>query len=634
MTSSRLVRLASLVALLWMGGPARADAQLGSLISPGRLSRPHAALEGLGNCQKCHEQGKQVVADRCLSCHKPIADRIARKVGVHKSAANDCVSCHVEHAGVDGELRPFDQKNLDHARMTGFVLDGRHAGAIVTCASCHKGRSFLTANASCASCHADVHKGSLGKNCASCHSAKASFKALGGQFDHTKAAFQLVGAHRAVACTSCHVAGTFKGVKFASCTDCHKDPHRQNFGATCTSCHSNDTWRTKKVDHTKTTFQLVGRHTTTECVACHKQPAMRVKPRADTCAACHVDVHRGSFKQDCKSCHSETGFGKTPFDHTKTRFALTGKHVEVACASCHTSTANGGRSAVVARAAARPPAGARPTAANAVDFRGLRTECVSCHRDVHGAELGSACESCHSTSAFKIANYVHPRFPDFFGGSHARVACDKCHRQQPPARPVRTVTVALTKTGFKGVSTECASCHEDVHLGQEGVRCESCHTVQAPKFAQTSFTHKNALFQLTGRHETAPCSACHRPETATFPARSGTAVRYKGLGATCVTCHADVHLGQVAASCESCHATSSFKLLRYKHRSLQLVASGFFSGRHAGAGCQACHRTTTTDFPGGRGTAIQFKVDARCVTCHTDVHRGSLGSSCIDCHRI
>ena len=53
---------------------------------------------------------------------------------------------------------------------------------------------------------------------------------------------------------------------------------------------------------------------------------MKVKPKADTCASCHVDVHRGTFKQDCKACHSESGFSKAPFDHSSTRFELTGKH--------------------------------------------------------------------------------------------------------------------------------------------------------------------------------------------------------------------------------------------------------------------------------------------------------------------
>src|SRR6185295_19278971 len=223
--------------------------------------------------------------------------------------------------------------------------------------------------------HADVHKGALGGACANCHSTQAAFKDLGGTFDHSKTAFQLAGAPRAVACTGCHVGKTFKVAAFASCADCHRDPHRQTFGATCTTCHTSDSWRTKKVDHARTTFPLVGRHTAVNCAACHRQPPLRVKPAAATCASCHADVHRGAFRQDCKACHSESGFRKAPFDHMQTRFALTGKHAAAACASCHKTVA----------------------------FSGLRTTCVSCHADVHQSALGTSCETCHTSSSFRVS---------------------------------------------------------------------------------------------------------------------------------------------------------------------------------------------------------------------------------------
>ena len=60
--------------------------QLGKLLSPGPLARAHGALEGGANCQRCHEAGRRVAAARCLTCHKPIADRIARRTGVHRAA--------------------------------------------------------------------------------------------------------------------------------------------------------------------------------------------------------------------------------------------------------------------------------------------------------------------------------------------------------------------------------------------------------------------------------------------------------------------------------------------------------------------------------------------------------------------
>ena len=133
--------LAAAAAALFAAVPA--SAQIGQLLSPGPLSRAHASLEGADKCQKCHEPGRKVTPALCLSCHKPVAERIQAKRGVHRDVTGDCASCHVEHAGVDAELRPFDPASFDHAVETGFPLDGRHAAVAKNCARCHKTRSFL-----------------------------------------------------------------------------------------------------------------------------------------------------------------------------------------------------------------------------------------------------------------------------------------------------------------------------------------------------------------------------------------------------------------------------------------------------------------------------------------------------------
>jgi hypothetical protein len=635
--AGRTCVIVSLVCAAWLLGAGRAEAQLGNLISPGRLAQPHSQLEGLGNCQKCHEQGNKVTAQKCLSCHKPVADRIARQTGVHRDVKGDCVKCHAEHAGADGELRPFDTRQFDHARVTGFALDGKHARVAGDCVACHKSRSFVTLSAICASCHTDVHKGALGRNCTSCHSTQAAFKELGGRFDHSKSAFPLAGAHRNVSCASCHVNKVFKGLKFSTCTDCHRSPHQQELAATCTACHASDTWRTRKFDHARTAFPLVGRHINVECASCHKQGALKAKPKADTCASCHVDVHKGTFRQDCKACHSESGFEKAPFDHSGTTFALTGKHTALACMACHknVTTARGAagvpapRASVGARAAGR----AVSSAATVADFRGLKTACISCHRDVHNGELGATCESCHSSADFHVAKYVHRNVPEFFTGQHAPVACSQCHVPGSPTRPIRSSEPAL-KVTFKTAVTRCASCHEDVHLGQEGGACDTCHSISHAKFAAAGFSHAKTTFNLTGKHKTVPCVQCHKRETGTFPAKAGTAVRYKGVSTECRACHEDVHQGQVAVACDTCHATESFKLSHYQHANKPLTATGFFAGRHARIACEGCHRKTTASATVSRVPALQFKTDARCVACHVDKHRGALGPNCRDCHRL
>lgn len=612
----RHVGIALLAVLAWAALVGRAEAQLGALLSPGPLAKAHSALEGISNCQKCHAQGRRVTAEKCLACHSPVADRIARKVGVHKNVTVQCVSCHSDHGGVDGELRPFDQKAFDHAAVASFPLTGKHATAGEKCAACHKERSFLTLRSSCVSCHADIHKGRLGQSCASCHSTQTAFKELSGEFNHAAAGFQLVGAHKKVACAGCHVNNMFRGIKSAACIDCHRDPHVQKLGAACASCHSFDVWRTRRVDHAKTAFPLVARHATVECAACHKQPALKVKVRAETCGACHADIHRGTFRQDCKACHSESGWGKAPFDHAQTRFLLAGKHQSLVCEKCHTTISLSSRVA----------------ASRVADYRGLMTTCVSCHRDVHQSELGLACESCHSSTTFRLPTFAHQRFPEFFAGEHASVACDRCHAPAPLTGPLRTGAEGL-KVKFTSTKTACVSCHRDVHLGQEGAVCETCHTVHTPKFALPDFAHNTkTTYVLTGRHQSVTCTACHKVESGAFPSATGTATRWKGVAKECRSCHKDVHLGQLAAACESCHVTSTFKIPIYSHRQAKATA-GFFVGSHTRAACAACHQASTRKFPAGVGTAVQFRVDAGCVACHRDIHRGSLGSDCGRCHR-
>lgn len=618
--------------------------QLGALVSPGRLSQPHATLEGIRNCTTCHEAGARVTPGKCLACHQPIAERIRARRGVHRAVgAGECVTCHAEHQGAEGELRPFDLSQFDHARDAGYPLDGRHAPLAANCAACHKTRSFLAARTTCGSCHQDTHKGTLGAKCESCHTTRVAFSDGRQAFDHSKAAFPLAGAHERVACESCHKNQQYKGVAFAACTACHTDPHTPKATAACTSCHSPASWRSRRFDHQTTRFPLAGRHQAVACAECHVRPALQVTPRFDTCAACHADPHRGAFTQDCKSCHSEQSFTTATFDHRITAFPLTGKHEPATCVACHEN---------LARAAQRT---GRPTRPAVVDFGGLRSACSSCHDDVHAADLGTACETCHSTERFAVTTYAHRRADAFFAGGHAPATCEACHLPSAPvpmaallatrvARPRITepaVTLPgatpvhgpLAATKLSAATRTCNSCHADPHLGQVGTACERCHAVDTAKFAVTvGFDHARATFALGGKHATVACAQCHRPETAVFPAGSGTATRLTGVATTCAACHADVHRGQLGTRCESCHTDQTFALTAYTHKNPTQRA--FFTGAHARAACANCHTAASGALPAGAGTAVRYAIATECTTCHRDVHNGALGPKCADCHRF
>jgi hypothetical protein len=269
--------------------------------------------------------------------------------------------------------------------------------------------------------------------------------------------------------------------------------------------------------------------------------------------------------------------------------------------------------------------------------------------------------------------YVHKANAAFFDGSHIALACEKCHGpegpklvydrtraangslprltavssrgtprmvdadQSPVPRPRggtragQAVEPAVARWRFKTVTTACASCHQDPHLGQVGAACERCHAVAGARFALVGFSHQ-AAYPLTGRHERLECIKCHKAETAQFPAARGTAVRLTGIEKTCQTCHADVHQGQVGSTCETCHDTATFRIESYTHKNRALT--DFFVGQHLEARCQQCHPPVAVRGTSGVSQVVQYRVDARCTTCHTDVHRGQLGDRCLDCHRL
>jgi hypothetical protein len=590
----------------WLATPGVAFAQLGSLLSPGQLHATHADLEGLTNCLQCHSQGLQVAADKCLSCHTPVAERIARRTGVHRAVTDDCVTCHVEHAGADADIRHFDQEQFDHARDGGWALDGLHAPLVDACADCHQTRSFLTADTSCVSCHMDPHEDSLGPECTSCHGVNVAFAAATTDFDHGRTAFPLAGAHQTVTCADCHPAKQYTDVDFASCASCHQDPHASSLGPLCSSCHTETSWRTETIDHDRTAFPLRDSHVSIECISCHVESATAVTLRSDSCNACHTDPHQGEFAEDCNACHTEASFATGTFDHATTRFSLTEGHAGLECMACHTTA---------------PP--------STVDFRGLEMSCDTCHVDVHRGELDTSCETCHSTSLWDVTTFTHADPRSFFEGRHAALSCVECHTET--LQPTRTSDRApVLRVGFTTTATACVSCHADVHLGQLQTNCQRCHSVETPEFAVTAFAHDDTAFPLTDKHAPLECASCHAVETGAFPAGHGSARRYTGVGTTCASCHEDPHEGQLDPACETCHSAEAFALPDYLHKRAGDLRT-FFTGRHASATCTACHAALPGSRP-GVPSAQNYDVDITCTVCHTDVHRGALGDTCETCH--
>ncbi|HLF56966.1 MAG TPA: hypothetical protein VI942_09000, partial [Thermoanaerobaculia bacterium] len=79
------------------------------------------------------------------------------------------------------------------------------------------------------------------------------------------------------------------------------------------------------------------------CDRCHpaaNDGMRRFAGRPLDCAGCHRDAHAGQLAlagaTDCARCHDVERIRPAPgFDHARSRFPLDGRHVGVACASCH-----------------------------------------------------------------------------------------------------------------------------------------------------------------------------------------------------------------------------------------------------------------------------------------------------------
>ena len=115
------------------------------------------------------------------------------------------------------------------------------------------------------------------------------------------------GEHDLPARPSRRTYAKYKPLPFAACTDCHKDPHQNRFGALCVTCHVVEDWKIMKVGqgdkiafHEKTRYPLRGAHLQVGCEACHGpfegQAKAEYKDLAfEACTDCHLDAHLGQL---------------------------------------------------------------------------------------------------------------------------------------------------------------------------------------------------------------------------------------------------------------------------------------------------------------------------------------------------
>ncbi len=580
-TMLRMLALASLLFVYPM------QAQANKLLMPGDVIKGHAKEEE--TCEKCHKKfDKGAQSGLCMDCHKDVGKDVREKRGYHGrlDAGKECKECHTDHKGRNAKIAEFNHGKFDHL-LTDYPLKGAHQNEKVKCADCHRAaKKYSEAPVICNECHKkdDKHKGNFGAKCESCHVEKSWKEIL---FDHDKKTkYPLLGKHKEAKCASCHKGDLFKDKLKSTCISCHRKDddkaHKGNFGAKCESCHVEKSWKEILFDHDKKTkYPLLGKHKDAKCVSCHKGDLYKDKLKS-TCISCHKKdddkAHKGNFGAKCESCHLEKDWKEILFDHDKkTKYPLLGKHKDAKCVSCHKGDLYKDK---------------------------LQVTCVSCHKKeddkAHKGNFGVKCESCHIEKDWKDIPFDHDKQTKYLLlGKHKTAKCVSCHKGD------------LYKDKLP---SSCILCHEkdDKHKGQEGKKCESCHSEQS--WTRTTFNHgKMSAFPLLGRHMLVDCKKCH------------AAVTFKDAKSDCWSCHEkdDVHKRKLGTECQTCHNTRNWKAWDFDHNKTNFKLDG--AHKKVAGNCLACHQKPMTK---------KVLLTSTCGSCHDrdDVHSGNFGDRCERCH--
>jgi hypothetical protein len=393
----------------------------------------------------------------------------------HAEIAGNCKDCH---AAPWESATMADRCEACHAEI---------ASEIQNVASMHGKLIHDNPSLSCRNCHTEHH------------GANAQLTIIDGAlFPHETVGFSLAGHKRTSAglsftCDDCH-HGDITTFASDSCQTCHSQidlaftqAHLLAFGTNCLACHDGVDRYGDDFNHNRYNFKLTGKHTAVVCTECHANAPRNIadlQSLPQDCKSCHQknEPHQGKFGTDCAACHSTDAWKPAKFDHNLADFKLVDSHVNVKCEQCHINNV----------------------------FKGTPTDCYSCHKkdDHHNGQFGTDCSACHQPTKWDDATFDHNKSKFPLTGAHANVACQKCH----------------TTGVFKGLSTDCASCHGDPgwHQGAFGLNCAACHNTNT--WSNGKFSGKHPSFGEEGgiHHGGATCKTCHTVNV---------------FAATCTACH-------------------------------------------------------------------------------------------------
>lgn len=234
----------------------------------------------------------------------------------------------------------------------------------------------------------------------------------------------------------------------------------------------------------------------------------------------------------------------------------------------------------------------------------------------HGDGLEINCVKCHNPSGWDInyqtIQFDHDKTDYPLEGSHAQTDCTLCHS-----------TLVFDQVP----STECVSCHTDIHSQSVGNDCVRCHTSETWLVDNIPELHEENGFPLIGVHSNLSCVECHTDETT---------VRFDRIGNECISCHQDDYTSTqnpnhqtagFSTDCIECHnplgfgwdsenINHDFFPLTLGH-DIQDCAACHTTGNFTDASpeCVSCHQEEYAGTQDPNHTAIGFSTD--CVSCHT-----------------
>ena len=573
------------------------------------LNGAHAMIAN--DCAACHNGDYNNTPNTCFECHEQDYSNTVDPNHTVLQFSTDCQSCHTENEWVPA--------TFDHDGQYFPIYSGAHEGEWSDCIDCHTNLSNY-AEVSCTACHLNPqtdndHVGVNGYSynspaCLACHPTGSA----NDNFDHNQTGFPLTGAHITTDCISCHANG-FPGTP-TECSACHipefnqtSNPNHVSLGlpSNCESCHTTEPgWSPASFDIHNDFYVLNGAHSVIsyDCATCHNGDYNNTP---NTCSGCHTldfnqttnpDHQASQFPIDCESCHTETAWVPSTFDHNN-YYPLTGAHDVISddCVICH----NG-------------------------NYSNTPNTCAGCHiQDYEQSvnpnhtvlNLPTDCENCHTTAPdWMPANFdIHD---DFYvlNGAHALISndCAACHNGD-----------------YNNTPNTCYGCHEQDYSNttnpnhtvlQFSTDCQTCHTEN--EWIPSTFDHDMQYFPIySGTHdgEWSECIDCHTNPT-----------NYSEF--SCTTCHTnpetdDAHNGVNGytynnPACLACHPTGS-AMDNFDHN-----LTGFpLTGAHLNADCISCH---VNGFPG---------TPTECSACHTpDFNQTSnpnhvalgLPTDCENCH--